>query len=49
LNGVVRSAKVLIGTEGVKEEVFALVNCTGLIARHFLVREEAAKLYPIRG
>jgi len=48
LNSIMRSAKVLLTTEGVKEEVFAFVNCTGLIARHFLVREEAEKLYLIR-
>lgn len=48
LDGVVRSAKKLLKTQGA-EDIFALVNCTGLGARHFLPKEEAEKLYPIRG
>lgn len=32
-----------------KEKVFALVNCTGLSARHFVGEEEGEKLLSIRG
>ena len=52
LAGVVRDVKSkLMGVdEGVKEgDVFAVINCTGLGAKHFLGREESEKLYPIRG
>lgn len=49
LVGVVRSAKLQLANEGSREDAFALVNCTGLAARHFLGTEEAGKLYPIRG
>lgn len=30
-------------------DIFALINCTGLSAQHFLPAHEAEKLYPIRG
>ena len=52
LEGVIRAVKgKLMSVEGsVKEEdVFAVVNCTGLAARHFVGKEESDKLYPIRG
>jgi len=48
LEGVVKSAKKILGNEGLGEP-HALINCTGLGARHFLPTEEAEKLYPIRG
>jgi len=48
LAGVVRSCKVIVGKEGL-DEASAIVNCTGLAARHFLEKEEAEKLFPIRG
>jgi D-amino-acid oxidase len=48
LSGVVKSAKDILAKEG-GNEVFAIVNCAGLAARHFLEKEEAEKLYPIRG
>jgi D-amino-acid oxidase len=51
LEGVVKEAKRLVSEkEGVKgEDVFALINCTGLGARHFVGDVEAAKLFPKRG
>jgi hypothetical protein len=52
LQGVVRDAKrkLVERFKGLKEEdVLALVNCTGLGARHFVGDVEAAKLFPIRG
>jgi glycine/D-amino acid oxidase-like deaminating enzyme len=52
LEGVVQDSKrILMETDSsVKEEhIFALINCTGLGARHFVRSEEAAKLFPIRG
>jgi D-amino-acid oxidase len=45
LEGIVKKAKSHVAGE----EVFALINCTGLSARHFVGQEEAEKLYPIRG
>ncbi|KAE9379922.1 nucleotide-binding domain-containing protein [Stipitochalara longipes BDJ] len=48
LVGVVRSCKAVV-EKGKVNEVFAIVNCTGLAARHFLHKEEAEKLFPIRG
>jgi D-amino-acid oxidase len=47
LEGMVKKEKSLLGLDG--EEILALVNCTGLGARHFVGQEEAEKLYPIRG
>jgi D-amino-acid oxidase len=47
LEGIVKKAKSLLEKED--QEVFALINCTGLSARHFVGTEEAEKLYPIRG
>jgi D-amino-acid oxidase len=52
LNGVIEDAKriVMESDQAVKEtDILALVNCTGLGARHFVGDEEAAKLFPIRG
>ncbi|PMD59022.1 nucleotide-binding domain-containing protein [Hyaloscypha bicolor E] len=52
LEGVVQDAKriAMESTYAVQDsDVFALVNCTGLGARHFVGEEEAAKLFPIRG
>jgi D-amino-acid oxidase len=52
LEVVVKDAKrvVIERNEAVKaDDVFALVNCTGLGARHFVGDEESAKLFPIRG
>ena len=52
LEGVVKDAKQLVieSNPAVKENDFlALINCTGLGARHFVGDEEAGKLYPIRG
>ncbi|KAE9372321.1 nucleotide-binding domain-containing protein, partial [Stipitochalara longipes BDJ] len=52
LEGVVKDAKRLAmeSNKAVKEGDFlALINCTGLAARHFVGVEEAAKLFPIRG
>jgi D-amino-acid oxidase len=51
LEGVVRDARrVLVeSNKDVNEELFALVNCTGLGARHFVGNLEAEKLFPIRG
>ncbi|KAH8748058.1 hypothetical protein BGZ57DRAFT_1010850 [Hyaloscypha finlandica] len=48
LSGVVRSVKVMLGKNGL-DEAFAMVNCTGLAARHFLENDEAKSLFPIRG
>jgi len=48
LEAVVMSAKQILRNEAL-DEPFALVNCTGLGARHFLPKDEAEKLYPIRG
>jgi D-amino-acid oxidase len=48
LSGVVRSVKVVLGKNGL-DEVFAMVNCTGLAGRHFLENDEAKLLFPIRG
>lgn len=33
----------------IEGDILALINCTGLGARHFVGDEEAAKLFPIRG
>jgi D-amino-acid oxidase len=52
LKGVVEDARRLAmeSNKAVKEDnILALINCTGLAARHFVGAEEAAKLYPIRG
>ncbi|PSS28240.1 hypothetical protein M430DRAFT_32691 [Amorphotheca resinae ATCC 22711] len=52
LEGVVRDAKrILLSSDPSLSEnsIFALVNATGLSARHFVGPEEAAKLYPARG
>jgi len=52
LDGVVKDAKrlALESNKAAKEDDFlALINCTGLAARHFVGAEEAAKLYPVRG
>jgi D-amino-acid oxidase len=45
LSGIVKDAKFQAG----EEDIFALINCSGLSARHFLPPSEAAKLFPIRG
>lgn len=53
--GVVSDAKRIFlqhnnQNAGISENaIFALINCTGLSARHFVGPDEAAKLYPIRG
>jgi D-amino-acid oxidase len=52
LEGVVKILKRILmeNDSSVKEvDVFAVINCTGLGARHFVGAEEAAKLFPIRG
>ena len=52
LEGAVKDAKriAMEYNPSMKEEdIFAVINCTGLGARHFVGSEEAAKLYPIRG
>lgn len=52
LDGAVRDAKRIVLSSDPsldKSSIFALVNATGLSARHILEPEEAAKLYPIRG
>ncbi|KFY12516.1 hypothetical protein V492_03832 [Pseudogymnoascus sp. VKM F-4246] len=52
LEGVAKDAKRILMDEitDVKEDdIFALINCTGLGARHFVGDVEAAKLFPIRG
>lgn len=52
LEGVVKDAKRIAveSNQGVKEDdIFALINCTGLGARHFVGDEEAGELFPIRG
>ncbi|KAH6712580.1 hypothetical protein BKA61DRAFT_486110 [Leptodontidium sp. MPI-SDFR-AT-0119] len=59
LEGVVKEMRRIVG-EGESEdeekekggkggELFAVVNCAGLSARHFLPSDEAEKLFPIRG
>lgn len=47
--GVVQDAKRILAENGEDEQLFALINCAGLSARHFLPPEEAEKLFPIRG
>lgn len=51
LEGAVRDAKriALAEDENKNSSIFALVNATGLSARHIVGVEEASKLYPIRG
>ena len=52
LEGVVQDVKriAMESNYAVQDsDVFALVNCTGLGARHFVGEEEAAQLFPIRG
>ncbi|KIN07206.1 hypothetical protein OIDMADRAFT_185611 [Oidiodendron maius Zn] len=52
LDGAVRDAKRIVLSSDPsldKSFIFALINATGLSARHILEPEEAAKLYPIRG
>lgn len=52
LEGVITDAKKrLRDVDGsVKEEdIFAVINCTGLAARHFVGKAESEKLYPIKG
>lgn len=51
LEGAVRDAKriALAEDENGNYSIFALVNATGLSARHIVGVEEASKLYPIRG
>ena len=52
LGAAVKDAKriLLSHIPGVKEEdVFAVINCTGLGARHFVESQEATKLFPVRG
>jgi D-amino-acid oxidase len=52
LEGIVKDAKriAMASNQEVKEDdVFALINCTGLGARHFVGENEAAKLLPLRG
>ena len=56
VGGVVRDAKLIVsggeaslGDNKVSAEVTALINCTGLSARKFVSKQEAEKLYPIRG
>lgn len=45
LVGVIKDAKYQAGIEN----VFAFINCSGLSARHFVSKDEAEKLFPIRG
>ncbi|RFU23963.1 hypothetical protein B7463_g12372, partial [Scytalidium lignicola] len=49
LSGVVDDVKKKISEFKKGEEIVALVNATGLVARHFVEKDEAAKLYPVRG
>ncbi|PVH74187.1 nucleotide-binding domain-containing protein [Cadophora sp. DSE1049] len=53
LEGVVRGLKKVVKEEDGEREgednVFAIINCGGLSARHFLPPPEASKLFPIRG
>lgn len=52
LDGAVRDAKrIVLASDPSLDEtsIFALVNATGLSARHIVGPEESAKLYPIRG
>lgn len=49
LPGAIASAKSILKTHGVGQDIFAVVNCTGLGARHFVGKEESEKLFPIRG
>jgi D-amino-acid oxidase len=49
ISGAIPDAKRILKQHGVKEDVYAVINCTGLSARHFVGPEEAALLYPIRG
>ncbi|KAK0099500.1 hypothetical protein ONS95_000231 [Cadophora gregata] len=54
LEGVVESMRRLVKREDGEgdigeDNVFAVVNCAGLSARHFLPSQEAEKLFPIRG
>lgn len=48
LAGVVNSCKDILRKEEMGE-IFAMVNSTGIAARHFLEKDEAEKLFPIRG
>ena len=48
LDGAVRDAKRIVLASD-PSTIFALVNATGLSARHIVSAEEASKLYPIRG
>ncbi|KAG0647741.1 D-amino-acid oxidase [Hyphodiscus hymeniophilus] len=52
IEGVVKDAKRILisqNREAQEEDIFAVINCTGLGARHFVGDEESAKLYPVRG
>lgn len=52
LEGVVKDAKrtLMENDKSIQEgDIFAVINCTGLGARHFVGVEEAAKLFPVRG
>jgi glycine/D-amino acid oxidase-like deaminating enzyme len=52
VEGVVDSIKRLVTEQGQElglGEVDAVVLATGLLSRHFLPKEEADKLYPVRG
>jgi len=52
LAGIVHAAKatLLSKNPGLDDSsIFAVINCAGLSARHFVPQAEAAKLYPVRG
>lgn len=48
IEGVIRSCKSMAREKGVGEPDI-LINCTGLSARKFVEKQEAEKLFPIRG
>lgn len=48
LDGVVKGVGAILEQNGLPEP-FALINCTGLSARHFLSAPEKDTLFPIRG
>lgn len=45
----VKKIRKILKSYGKEDEPFALVNCVGLGARKFGGKEEAEKIYPIRG
>jgi glycine/D-amino acid oxidase-like deaminating enzyme len=49
LAGAIASAKQIIKSHGVMQEVDIVINCTGLSARLFVGGEESEKMFPIRG